>query len=441
LPKKRVKITKEFVAKARPHGGKLTFFWDSELIGFGLQVTTNEAKSYVIKYRIGAESRRMVIGRVGPELPPEAARRKATAELGKVRVQGRDVVKERWALRAEATLGETLDKWMREFIEPKRKSRTAEEYARLIKNHIKPALSSRQLSAVTRADVNRMHAAIGANTKRTANHVVDVLRSFYNWVERNMRVVLPNGNPATKIEKFSETARTSFFSADQFVRLAEAFELADQGKLGISLYAIACFRLLLFTGARREEIRTATWEMVDFDRKLLILRDHKGNRAGRTQSAKAIPLSAAAMDVLNRIPRVNGNSYIIVGEVPGQPYVGLKKAWKRLCEVAEIPNGLEAGDASLRIHDLRHSFGTIALDENLPLSAVQKLMGHSDIAMTMRYSHLSGGAGRAATEQISAAIMKKLGAGAANGTKSTDHPEAGRGSAQPQDADSGPVAG
>lgn len=59
----------------------------------------------------------------------------------------------------------------------------------------------------------------------------------------------------------------------------------------------------------------------------------------------------------------------------------LRKPFEKACREAEIEN--------FRIHDLRHTFASMAVKGGASLFDVQKLLGHQDIAMTQRYAHLS----------------------------------------------------
>ena len=74
----------------------------------------------------------------------------------------------------------------------------------------------------------------------------------------------------------------------------------------------------------------------------------------------------------------------------------LRNPFKKTCEAAEIEG--------LRIHDLRHSFATLAIQGGASLYDVQKLLGHSDIAMTQRYAHMVDESLQKATDNMSQVI-------------------------------------
>jgi integrase len=69
----------------------------------------------------------------------------------------------------------------------------------------------------------------------------------------------------------------------------------------------------------------------------------------------------------------------------------LKKQWRNSALK-------EAKIAKLRFHDIRHTFGTRAIDGGAPVSAVKEIMGHADIRTTMRYVHATEEGKRKAVE-------------------------------------------
>lgn len=181
----------------------------------------------------------------------------------------------------------------------------------------------------------------------------------------------------------------------------------------IDPHAAAAIRLLILTGARLREILDARWDYIDWERGLLILPDSKTGK-------KVIYLSAAALTILQGVPRMSGNPYIIAGHGPrnrkgqdpmpkdrpeGSPRADLKKPW------AAVANS--AGLQGVRLHDLRHSYASVGAGASLGLPTIGKLLGHTQTATTHRYSHLDAAPLRRAADiignQIAAAMEGRKG--------------------------------
>ncbi len=150
--------------------------------------------------------------------------------------------------------------------------------------------------------------------------------------------------------------------------------LASEGvSRRFSPFAIAAIRLLALTGARLSEILTLKWEWVDFDAKCLRLPDSK-------TGAKTVYLNAPALLACG-LERLDGNPYVICGERKGAHLVNLQKPWRAIRAMAELNN--------VRLHDLRHTFASIAVANGMSLPMIGALLGHSQPQTTARYAHLS----------------------------------------------------
>jgi integrase len=158
-------------------------------------------------------------------------------------------------------------------------------------------------------------------------------------------------------------------------------------------WIIAAIRLLILTGARLSEIRTLRWAEVDVERRMLRLGDSKTGK-------KTIHLGDATLEVLASIPRLPDNPYVICGERPGTHLVNLQKAWRRIRRLAGLDD--------LRIHDLRHSFASVAAAQGLSLPVIGALLGHSQPATTARYAHLAQDPLARANAEISGRIATAL---------------------------------
>ncbi len=404
------RITKRLVDALRP--GEIA--WDSDVRGFGVR-RQRKAKIYVLKTRIGGRARWFAIGEHGAPWTPEMARRETRRILGEV-AAGRDPAKIRDDKRTAGTVAELCDAYMaaapsrvlKKSGRPKKPSTLATDKGR-VERHIKPLLGRLQVGAVTTEDVRRFLADVAAGKtaadvrtgprgraiveggEGTASRTVGLLGGIFSFsVEKGLRA----DNPVRGVARFKDREAERYLSAGELARLGQALAAAERA--GENPMAVAGVRLLIFTGARKSEIMTARWDYVDGEHGYLRLPDSKSGK-------KLLPLGAPALDVLAKLPRIEGNPYILPGEKPGAPYTGLPKAWERIRARAKL------GDA--RLHDLRHSFASVGAAAGDSLIIIGALLGHRDAKTTARYAHLSNDPIKAAANRIAGTIAATMAGG------------------------------
>jgi integrase len=377
------KITLNVVKTLQP--GSLV--WDRDVKGFGVR-RQRQAVKYILKSRIRGKDHWFTIGTHGAPWTPDTARQEAKRKLGEV-AAGKDLAAVREQQRSVLTFTEVVDRFLEEHGK-KVERRTVSEYERLLRRHAVPALDDRPINAIDRAAVAKLHHSLAA-TPRQANLLLSVLSKLMGWAGK--RGQLPSeANPCRGIDRYKENKRERFLSAAELSRLGEVLREAEQEKT-LPPYATAAIRLLLLTGARLSEILTLKWDYVDPDNRQLRLPRSKTGQ-------KSIYLTAAVADILQSLPRVQGNPFVVVGEKPGAHLVNLQKPWDRI----RVRAGLE----DVRLHDLRHTYASVGATGGLSLLFVGKLLGHTQASTTQRYAHLAEDPVRQAGEQISEAIATAL---------------------------------
>jgi integrase len=182
----------------------------------------------------------------------------------------------------------------------------------------------------------------------------------------------PDGsNPCRHVPKYREKKRERFLSQGELQRLGQVlFEVESEGSE--TPFIIAAFRLLILTGCRLGEIQTLKWEYIT--PRHMELPDTK-------TGARRIPLPQAARDVLDALPRYAGNPYVVAGKLEGRFATDFQHPWRRIRARADLPE--------VRIHDLRHTYASMAVSGGMPTQMVGRLLGHSQLQTTMRYAHLA----------------------------------------------------
>ena len=383
------KITKRLVESIQPAAHDI-LEWDSELRGFGVRAKPSGVRSYLIQYRNQhGRSRRLTIGTHG-RLTAEEARSEARRLLADV-ARGGDPAADRKSLRNAPTLAEFAERYMTEYAPGKKKPGTLGTDRTNLRCHILPVLGTLPVASITKTDVVRLHQSM-RETPGAANRTIQLVSHMLNVAEK--WGVRPDGsNPCRHVEKYKGRKRERYLSAAELARLGDVLAAAEYTKTELP-GSIAAIRLLIFTGCRRGEILTLRWEHVDFENACLRLPDSK-------TGARIIHLNAPALEILSVVERQNDNPYVIVGGKPGAHLVNLKKPWQRIRKRAEIED--------VRLHDLRHSFASVAVGLGESLHMTGKLLGHSQAQTTQRYAHLADDPVKAATERIGATIAGMMG--------------------------------
>ena len=316
---------------------------------------------------------------------------------------GGDPADTRTAERNAITMAELCDLYLAEGSIHKKASTLRSDRGR-IAHHIKPLLGKMLVAKIGRADIERMMVEVKTgktaisppkDRKRPAGSLptggpgvaaqcvtlVSILLAFA--VARGYRTE----NPTKGIKKTPVKKMERYLSDEEIARLAVALE-AETKKTG-NQFPAAAIKLLLLTGARRGEILGLQWQSVDLGRKCLRLPDSK-------TGAKVIFLNEAALDIFRSLPRLKNNLHVIPGTLVGGPFVGIDKIWDRI--------RTSAGLRDVRLHDLRHSFASVAVGGGLSLPIIGALLGHKHAATTARYAHLAAAQLRAANDAVGAKI-------------------------------------
>jgi integrase len=384
----RDRITKRAVDQLSP-GSRDVLRWDAEIKGFGVRCRPSGAKHYVLKMRVGGRQRWLTIGRHGSPWTPDTARREAVRLLG-LKAGGSDPATVRDRQKGALMIAELADRFLREHAARHCKPRTQEEYERAVEAYIKPGLGSHRITDLTRADIAQFHHQ-HSDRPCQANRSLAVLSKMMNLAEAwGLRT--DGSNPCRHVKKYREVKRERYLTKEELQRLGAAMIQRDKIESPFALVAIG---LLLLTGARLTEILTLKWDCVDLENEVMRLPDSK-------TGPKLIYLNDAAIRLLRAMPRMAANPFVIAGKKPGARLINLQKPWRRIRAAA----GLE----DVRIHDLRHSFASVAAGAGASLPMIGKLLGHTQPATTARYAHLAADPVRAASNQIGNEIstaMKK----------------------------------
>ena len=131
----------------------------------------------------------------------------------------------------------------------------------------------------------------------------------------------------------------------------------------------------LNTGMRRGEIFGLTWDRVDLKNRIILLDKTKNGER------REVPINDNLYEILNSIVRRLDVPYVFFNPKTLKPYDNLKRSFATALSKSHI--------LDFRFHDLRHTFASQLIMKGVDLVTVKELLGHKDIKMTLRYSHLS----------------------------------------------------
>src|SRR3954447_25006875 len=238
-----IALTKRAVDAAQPSpDGRRVFYFDKGLPGFGLLVTPNGAKSFVVQYRQGsgrgAPTRRLTLGAYGV-LTPEQARGEARRILADV-ARGIDP---RPAPASGRTVASVTEEWL---VRDQGQNRSRGEVERIMRKHVLPVLGSRPIAEIRRAEIRQMVEAVAdRGTPVLANRVLAHSKRLFRWAASRDQI---EADPAAHVEKPTpERSRDRVLGDGELLAVWRAAEAMD-GPFGAGI------RLLITTGARREEI-------------------------------------------------------------------------------------------------------------------------------------------------------------------------------------------
>jgi integrase len=378
-----MKITKTSIKGLPPAGNQRRIFWDAEDAGFGVVQHPSGAVSYLVQFRIGGRAGKQVKKKLGdfPATSPERARELArnirshgTIGVDIIGENRRKLAAEKAADDARVTMEVLANRFRARKMATKAAKSKAEDERRITKI-VLPCFAKRDVASISTAELDALHKGM-ADRPYEANRLLALLSSMFSLaIVDKVRL----DNPAKGISRFAETARERYLSDAEASALSVLLdELAEQ-----HFETVSALRLLLLTGARRNEILDAKWDQFDFESMLWKRKTKTGVRT--------TPISTVAANVLMEIREQTKRSEgpVFSNTIDGR-ITALKRLWR------EIQSRLEF---KARIQDLRHTFASVLANRQATIYEVSKLLGHKSITTSQRYSHLFPGTLRAAIEK------------------------------------------
>ena len=367
---KAVKLTQSFVDKVAPPptgpGGqsKQKFVRDTATPGFGLRITSNGVKSFIVEKRINGVVKRHTLGRAGA-IHVNDARLLAMKHLTMIASKEDPLAIQKASAVKQTTLIQAFEDYllMRKNLKPS----TIKDYRRGIESALED-WNNFPLIAITRDMVEKRHRELGQRSHARANNTMRVLRAVFNHAKGKYEDEHGNAvfvhNPVDRISFnkgwYRIQPKRTYIKPHQ---LAAWFHGTELLKLDTSRDYL---HFLLYTGLRRSEGSGLVWGNVDFEDLTFTIPETKNGLP------HTLPMATPVLELLKRRwddPYRPYSDYVF----PSDSKVGCLIEPKTAVSSVRVYSGVE-----FTLHDLRRTFITLAESLDISAYALKRLINHRD---------------------------------------------------------------
>lgn len=364
----KVKLDAAFCLTAEcKQNTRKTDYWDTHTAGFVLEVRESGGKTYYLRYfDANGRQRQHKIGGFGDISFDQA--RKVARRLRSEVVLGGDPSGDKTDKKAIPTYAELA---VQHLDHARHVMKSFDSLETIIRLHILPRWDKNRLDEITPQAVSKWLGEKADEGLMPAT-VEKIRVMFGRSFELAHRWGIPGSdrNPARGLSRpVFDNKRERFLTAVEAGRLLKAAGQSRNPQLR------PIVGLLLLTGARVSELLHAEWCHIDLNRRAWLI------PISKTGKSRYVPLSQAAVDLIDALPRLQDCPWLVPNLDTGKPFVSIKHGWQKARNDARL--------SDLRIHDLRHSAASFMINAGIDLFAVGKVLGHADYKSTTRYSHLA----------------------------------------------------
>jgi len=201
----------------------------------------------------------------------------------------------------------------------------------------------------------------------TINRCLSILSKIFNDA---IRWGYLKENPMKNVSRLNEPEKGfNYLTKEQVKKLLE----------NASPSARPILMLAVYTGMRKGEILALKWEHINFEKKIIKVEETPEGSI-KSKKVRYIPIHPDLLIELKKLKLKSRSEYVFPAEDGG-----MRKDFRNALNYALKRAGLP----KIRIHDLRHTFAANFIMAGGNILTLQKILGHSDLKMTMRYAHLA----------------------------------------------------
>ncbi|MFN5632831.1 MAG: tyrosine-type recombinase/integrase [Sphingomonadales bacterium] len=381
MPGNRAYLDGNLVRRNLPVAAHEYVIWDNELAGFGLRVRPTGKRYWFVRVRQRGKHRRASLG-CTEDVDALTARGEARKLLAEVALDG---LPQRIGVKIAPVMSEYVEEFWNDYARHWKLS-TQKRNRDAFRRHILPDFGAMRIDLIGKAEITRWRDSFADGRGMRFNRAIPVLAAMFKYAEQ-LGYIRKGSNPCRGMPRYKANKKERFLSSLEFRRLARELEADDAAYPA----QVAIVRLLLFTGARVSEIRDLQWDWVQLPR--LLLPDSK-------TGPKTIYLNSQAVRIFDGLSRRGDNPFVFPNTKGNRP-IQLDPWWHRFRRRCALPD--------VRIHDLRHSFASVGVRENVALATIGSLLGHVLPETTARYAHLADDTIAQAAQRVSGGLAGTLG--------------------------------
>ena len=260
----------------------------------------------------------------------------------------------------------------------------------LYRNHIKSALGNVPIKDISMIHLEKLKRNLQTKKGRygkklsdaTIKHCLVLVRQMFNraisWkMYQGTNPVTATARENKKFLKTADNARVRFLEHE------EADILLDELKSRSQQLHDICY-LSLYTGMRMGEIFNLNWSDVNLKHNTISIKDPK---SGTARNAYITPPLSSLFERMNKINSI-AKGLLFKGR-NGKKIREISNVFERVTEKLGLNKNVTDQRDKVVAHTLRHTFASWLAMQGSPIITIQKLMGHSNLEMTLRYAHLS----------------------------------------------------
>lgn len=363
-----IKFTARGILAIKPPKVGRVEYWDNDMPGFGLRVSSGKIKTWVAMYRHQGRKRRHTLGTF-PSLTLADAYEKARQSLNEA-ANGFDPAGEKRAEREANTFGTLVSEYLERHA--KKNKKRWELDARMLNADLLPRWKNRRAKDISRRDVLEvLDLVVARDAPIQANRILALIRKMYNFgISRD----IVEHNPCIAVPLPSKPqSRDRVLSPEEIRRV---WMSAEKDEVLIS----AMLKLRLLTAQRGGEIEAMAWVDIDFEAAIWTI----PAEIAKNGLAHRVPLSPQTLEVLVPIAKArNGSPWVFPSPLGPEKHIeNIQKAIQRIrkregCGVAFVG------------HDLRRTAATHMASLGVPRLVISKILNHVEAGVTGVYDRHS----------------------------------------------------